>query len=239
MLSDYKLRSVNTRFWDDIYVISLDPIEKLIFLYFLTNPLTNLAGIYEISTKRIASDTGIDKDMITKILERFERDRKVYYKFNYIILANFYKNQNYNPKMIKNAEKIIKNLPNELISFIRELERQPVYSLMRACAYPIDSLCIASAQEEEEEEDKKEEEVEEEKTPLQPLFAIWRRVPDGGETMHTQNLIKEFGYEKVKNAFYTASGAGPTCKTIRYVRGILNSPDKQKTSKREERRIGG
>jgi hypothetical protein len=227
MKKDYKLRSVNTKFWDDTYIISLDPIEKLIFLYFLTNPLTNLAGIYEIATKRIASDTGIDKDMIMKILERFERDGKVYYRNSYIILANYFEHQKYNKSMLINAENHLETLPDDVKSFIETLKRQPVYSLYTACA-----------QEEVEVEGEIEGEGEGESTPLQPLFAIWRRVPDGGETMHTQNLIKQFGYEKVKNAFYTASGAGPTCKTIRYVRGILNSPDKQKTNSREQRKIG-
>lgn len=230
MLHDYKLRSVNTKFWDDIYVISLDPIEKLIFLYFLTNPLTNLAGIYEISTKRIASDTGIDRDMISKILERFEKDGKIYYKNNYIILANFYKNQNYNQSMLKNAEKFVKQLPNELLLFIQKLDEQPVYTLLTACG-----------QEEEEKEDEKEKEDEEEdeskSNPLQPLFAIWGTVPDLGESMEVQNLLKQYEFERVKRAFHIASQR--KIKTVSYVRGILTNPEKSKTSKREERKIGG
>lgn len=232
MKKDYKLRSVNTKFWDDTYVISLDPIEKLIFLYFLTNPLTNLAGIYEITLRKIGFDTGLDKDMIIKILERFERDGKIYYKFNHIILANYFRHQKYNESMLINAENHLKTLPNEVKSFIETLKGQPVDSLMTACAQ-------IEVEVEGESEVEKEVEVEEEKTPLQPLFAIWRRVPDGGETMHTQNLIKQFGYEKVKKAFYTASGAGPDKKNIRYVRGILNSPEKQKTNSREQKKIGG
>ena len=55
---------VNTKFWDDTYIVTLDPIEKLLYLYFLTNPLTNICGIYEIQLRRVAFDTGIDKEVV-------------------------------------------------------------------------------------------------------------------------------------------------------------------------------
>ena len=46
-------RMIKTKFWDDDYISYLDSVEKLLFLYCLTNPLTNIAGIYEITLKRI------------------------------------------------------------------------------------------------------------------------------------------------------------------------------------------
>ena len=66
-----KNRYIDTKFWTDTYITNLDPIEKLLFLYALTNPHTNIAGIYEISIKQIAFDTGIDKEMVEKIFQRF------------------------------------------------------------------------------------------------------------------------------------------------------------------------
>jgi hypothetical protein len=71
-----KLRSVNTKFWDDNYIIKLKPIEKLLFLYFLTNPLTDICGAYEISKARISFDTGINLDLLETILERFFERKK-------------------------------------------------------------------------------------------------------------------------------------------------------------------
>ena len=46
-----KFRYVNTRFWDDSYVAELSPLEKLAFLYLLTNSLTTIAGV----TRRTSS----------------------------------------------------------------------------------------------------------------------------------------------------------------------------------------
>lgn len=71
-----KQRMINTRFWEDGYTANLDPIEKLLFLYFLTNTSTNICGFYEIPLKKIASDTGLDKDMVLKIIKRFTDDKK-------------------------------------------------------------------------------------------------------------------------------------------------------------------
>jgi len=107
-----KFRTVNTKFWDDNWIIDLDPVEKLLFIYLLTNHTTNLAGIYELHIRKMAFDTGIEKDMVSKILQRFEKDKKVIYKNGWILICNFTKNQRYNPKMLKNVEKILGELPD-------------------------------------------------------------------------------------------------------------------------------
>jgi len=112
-----KKRYVDTKFWDDNYIIEKDPSEKLLFLYLLTNTLTNIIGIYEISIKRIAFDTGIDKDMVLKILERFEADNKVKYQDGWIVIKNFTKHQLDNPKINAGMEALIKEIPDKLIKW--------------------------------------------------------------------------------------------------------------------------
>jgi len=110
-----KLRSVNTRFWDDPFVESLSPSEKLLFLYLLTNPQANLLGIYEITLKRIAYDTGLTKETISKGFERFGTVRKAFYtKDNFVILPNWLKNQRLNSNMRIAVVKEFKSLPNSL-----------------------------------------------------------------------------------------------------------------------------
>ncbi len=124
LASNAKLRSVNTKFWDDPYIIDLDPIEKLLFLYFLTNPLTNLAGVYEISLKRIAFDTGIDKDMVLKIIDRFEVDGKMFFRDGFIILVNYQKNQKFTEPMKINVRNTIAALPTEIREFYIKIAKQ-------------------------------------------------------------------------------------------------------------------
>lgn len=109
-----KLRSVNTRFWDDTFISELSPNEKLLFLYLITNPLTNLLGIYEITMKRICFDTGLKTDIIRKGFERFGKVKKVFFVDNFIILPNWLKNQRLNTNMKIAVSKEFKSLPDKL-----------------------------------------------------------------------------------------------------------------------------
>lgn len=113
-----KKRYVDTKFWDDNYIIEKDPIEKLLFLYLLTNTLTNIIGIYEISINRIAFDTGIDKEMVLKILERFEADDKAKYENGWIALKNFTKHQLNNPKINAGIKALSREIPEDLIKWV-------------------------------------------------------------------------------------------------------------------------
>ncbi len=109
-----KRRSVNTRFWDDPFVEDLSPGEKLLFLYLLTSPLTNLLGIYEITIRRIIYDTGLTKEQIQKGLERFGKARKAFFVDNYVVLPNWLKNQSLNKNMRVAVASEFDALPKEI-----------------------------------------------------------------------------------------------------------------------------
>lgn len=94
-----KLRSVDTHFWNDSYIVELDPIEKLLFLYLLTNPAAGLAGCFERALRQIAFDTGIDREMVVKIFDRFEASGKIIYRDGWVVMLNFLKHQNFNTNM--------------------------------------------------------------------------------------------------------------------------------------------
>lgn len=113
-----KIRMVNTRFWIDDYISHLDPTEKLLFLYFLTNPYTDICGMYEIPLKNVAVDTGIDKEMVIKILNRFERDGKIFYREGWIAIKNFAKHQLDNPKVRRGIELGMEKVPRTLVDIV-------------------------------------------------------------------------------------------------------------------------
>lgn len=112
-----KLRSVNTHFWQDDYVCELPVEHKLLFLYLLTCPLSNIAGVYEITRRQMCFDTGLTPVQLEAALADFEAAGKVVYRDNYIVLVNHRKNQKLNPSMEKARREIVRGLPRH----VREL----------------------------------------------------------------------------------------------------------------------
>lgn len=111
-----KLRSVNTHFWDDEFVSNLHPNEKLLFLYLLTNSLTNVAGVYEITDRRIAFDTGLGTQAINAGFSVMEKAGKVKRVGSWLILVNHHKNQKMNPSMEQARKSILAALPKEVVT---------------------------------------------------------------------------------------------------------------------------
>ncbi len=125
-----KQRYIDTKFWDDSYVIELTPTEKLLFLYFLTTPLSNIAGIYELSSRRICFDTGIGIEAIKSILHKFQNDRKIYHIDGWIVVCNFPRFQKYDssPKIREGIDIILKSLPSSV--------KEKIDTLLIPYAYP-------------------------------------------------------------------------------------------------------
>src|ERR1035437_4800923 len=87
-----KIRYIHTKFWSDNFVREhLNPLDRYLFLYFLTNEKTNICGIYELPLSTMASETGLDKEMLEKMLKRLEG--KVDYHDGWVIIRNFIKHQ--------------------------------------------------------------------------------------------------------------------------------------------------
>lgn len=109
-----KTRIINTRFWIDDYTANLDPVEKLLFLYFLTNTATEICGIYEIPIKTIAIETGIESKIVEEILKRFTRDKKVFYIDGWVYVVNFTKHQTKNPSVEQGIKRCLGEVPQEI-----------------------------------------------------------------------------------------------------------------------------
>lgn len=110
-----KYRVVNTRFWDDAYVAELNPNEKLAFLYLLTNALTTIGGVYELSLKRAAFDIGLPIRDLRSTFEKLENDRKIVRKDDWIGIVNFVKHQSLNPKVRRGIDIEHSKAPRDLV----------------------------------------------------------------------------------------------------------------------------
>lgn len=108
-----KQRMINTKIWNDTWVSTLDPLEKLLFVYFISNEHTNLSGIYEVPLKIAAIETGIDTSMFEKMFPRLQP--KVFFESGWVILPNFPKHQNMeNPKIGAGIQRELELVPEKV-----------------------------------------------------------------------------------------------------------------------------
>jgi len=123
-------RMIKDSFWTDSYIENLDPIEKLLYIYLLTNPLCNIAGIYQIQTRRIAFEIGIDKEMVEKLLNRLSDDGKIIRHSDWMIIINHAKHQSFkNPNVTAGIKRIIDDLPEE-VKALKGFERLAHFTLL-------------------------------------------------------------------------------------------------------------
>jgi hypothetical protein len=116
-------RLVNSRTWSDKWVETLSTVEKLLWLYLLTNDQTNMLGIYEITLSRMVFETGLTKPQVTGALKRFEQDKRAHYFFEeWIFMVNHFKNQAFTDSgdkkknnMLKSAEALYYKLPQNVL----------------------------------------------------------------------------------------------------------------------------
>lgn len=84
---------INTDLWTDRWVRSINPLDRLLFVYLLSNSHTNICGVYELSDDVMAFEVGLNiKDIHDAFLPRLAP--KVYYKDGWVILPKFPKHQN-------------------------------------------------------------------------------------------------------------------------------------------------
>ena len=113
-------RYISTSFWDDEWIQTLDPSEKFMYLYLLTNPLTNIAGVYKITARRISFDTGYNLDTITNILRKFEKTGKAHKFDEFIVIPSWPRHQQYEKrtKIRAGIEIILKDLSDDVLLFL-------------------------------------------------------------------------------------------------------------------------
>ena len=73
-----------------------------------------MCGIYEVSLKTIEFETGIKKDRILKAIDSLSKARKVFYIDGFIVVKNFMKHQQMNPKVTVGIQRSLNLLPEGL-----------------------------------------------------------------------------------------------------------------------------
>ncbi|MBP1913074.1 DnaD/phage-associated family protein [Lederbergia galactosidilyticus] len=227
-----KFRMINIGFWDDPKVVEeMTPEDKYLFLYLLTNANTTQIGIYSITKKQMAFDTGYSMEAVNNIFERLiQRHKLMKYnpKTRELAIRNWGKyNFNRGGKPVEDCvmSELSKVKDRSLITFVGEHVKQDrIRELYESYA---DTGTLRGQEKEEEEEQDKEQEQELE----------WKRIDHGGGEnvvdFYQQNFgmlspymaeelidaIENFGERLVIKAMKISLASGN--RSWRYTYGIL------------------
>lgn len=108
-------RYIKNEIWDDEWFYDLDPVEKLVWFFLLTNNRCNIAGVYKMNTKWASRLTGLDTDIFPKIIKRFEDAKKVHLYEDWLFIVNFTKHQAENPSVRAGIVRILKEVPPQAV----------------------------------------------------------------------------------------------------------------------------
>ncbi|TDK49716.1 hypothetical protein [Algoriphagus formosus] len=123
-------RYVNTDFWGDPWILELEPKEKLVFLYLLTNDKSNMLGAFELSLKVAEFELGIPEDELELIFQKFTNEGKIIYEDRFLVIINWVRHQSFNKNMLKNAVQTYDKLKPEQQNKIPECIKSKFESLI-------------------------------------------------------------------------------------------------------------
>lgn len=124
-------RPLQVSFWDDPYILELNPGEKLFYIYLLTNDKTKQCGIYEIPITKMEMELKYSGERLFEMLNKFQNDRKIVYSIETreIAVINWLK---YNPvKSFNTAVCVAKELKevknSDLVLVLFDVEEQKTF----------------------------------------------------------------------------------------------------------------
>lgn len=111
-----KTRILHTRMWEDTYFFNLNRLEKLAFIYLLTNDKVSLTGIYELPDQFIVFNLGATNDEVQQIKIKFQNDGKFVFKDGWVKIVNHDKYNSFSGSALDAREKEFKNVPKDMIT---------------------------------------------------------------------------------------------------------------------------
>ena len=107
-------RYISTRIWGESWFEPLTATEKLIWIYLLTNPATNMLGIYGLTVRRIGYDCNTSAQIVRRCIKKLEELKLIIMIHEHIIITHWLTQNAMNPSMKLSALKDFDNLPDKV-----------------------------------------------------------------------------------------------------------------------------
>lgn len=156
-------RQIHVSIWKDSWFLDLEPDEKLLFIYLFSNESTSLSGIYRVSKKVIAFETGLKSQRIDEILNKFNAAGKVYFENDIIWVVHMRKfHETRSTKVQTRIESDLSDIPDCQLKrdYIAHFDAENTLSI--PYRYHIDTLPRVADKDKEENKDKEEDKEAEE-----------------------------------------------------------------------------
>jgi|GEM_PF-2238968 len=110
-----KTRILHSRIYTDSFFMELSSIEKLLFIYYLTNDAVNIIHCYECPDKKVQNEIGVSIPLIKRYQEKVEKAGKMFFKDGYVFLKNASKYESYTGVLNEKAkESLLDQLSEEI-----------------------------------------------------------------------------------------------------------------------------
>lgn len=113
-------RPVDGDFWEGGYVAELAPLEKLVYIYLITNPRSNIAGLLEYQPKLFAFNTGLSIEEVQTIIQKLAVDGKLCVFDDYVALVKWGKHQTASPAVNEGICRILGGLSSDRLQTLRD-----------------------------------------------------------------------------------------------------------------------
>ena len=117
-------RYIHDTIWTDAYFQTLEPDAKLLFIYLLTNEHLEVSGIYQITARTIANETGLERETVNILMaDLINANKIIYSEDEHVVgLVNYHKHNGLinNPKYRRAIEKSILKLDESIRSLFCE-----------------------------------------------------------------------------------------------------------------------
>lgn len=130
-----QFRSIHTKMWRDSWFSELDAEGKLLWVYLITNGAASLTGIYYLSIKFAAFETGLGQERVQTLMAQFVLAGKIEYENEVVWIRRMRRYQAANESSPKIKPRIEKDL-----SEIPDCKVKRLY----LAQYPIDTVSIPS-----------------------------------------------------------------------------------------------
>ncbi|MCL7748810.1 DnaD domain-containing protein [Halalkalibacter alkaliphilus] len=161
-----KFRMIQTGFWNDPKVMEeMTPEDKFFFMYLLTNPQVTQNGIYRITKKQVAFETGFSVETVQLLFERFLNQHELI-RYNAetreLAIKNWGKHNlgRGGKPMLDCIRKELEGVKDRsLIEYVgQEVSNESIRNLYASFCLKNDDTSTLRGQEEKEEEEEEEEE---------------------------------------------------------------------------------